>query len=172
MPRSAINSECCDINNNVMQYLNPAAFRAVPLNSMSRQTVRAGNVGVGQFRLPGLKNLDVSLSKAFPIGGQRRIELRADMLNALNWINYAAVQTNITASDFGRITGTGRRPRGAAAGPFQLLIRAFRRIPWPARWSRAGRSTLCDMLRHRASGVAPILLISEGLWPLGPQETE
>jgi outer membrane receptor protein involved in Fe transport len=103
----AINSQCCDINNNVMQYLNPAAFRAVPLNSTSRQTIRAGNVGVGQFRLPGLKNLDLSLGKSFSVGGGRRIEIRADMLNALNWINYAAVQTNITASDFGRITGTG-----------------------------------------------------------------
>ncbi len=103
----AINGECCDINNNNMQYLNVAAFRAVPLNATSRQTVRAGSVGVGQFRLPGLKNLDVSFSKAFPVGGQKRIEVRADMLNALNWINYAAVQTNITASDFGRVTGTG-----------------------------------------------------------------
>jgi hypothetical protein len=103
----AINTACCDINNNNMQYLNPAAFRAVALNSISRQTIRAGNVGVGQFRLPGLKNLDVSLSKAFNVGGQRRIELRTDILNALNWINYAAVQTNITASDFGKITGTG-----------------------------------------------------------------
>ena len=100
--RECHQQECCDINNNDMQYLNLAAFRAVPLNAVSRQTVRAGNVGVGQFRLPGLKNLDVSFSKAFAIGGQRRIEVRADMLNALNWINYAAVQTDIAASDFGQ----------------------------------------------------------------------
>jgi hypothetical protein len=33
--------------------------------------------------------------------------VRTDILNALNWINYAAVQTNIAASDFGKITGTG-----------------------------------------------------------------
>ena len=37
----------------------------------------------------------------------RRLELRADVLNALNWVNYASVQTNLTASDFGRINGTG-----------------------------------------------------------------
>jgi hypothetical protein len=114
---AAINQDCCDINSSVMQYLNPAAFRAVALNPVSRQTVRAGNAGVGQFRLPGLKNLDVSLSKAFNIGGQKRIELRTDILNALNWINYAAVQTNITASDFGKITGTG------AARVAQLQLR-------------------------------------------------
>ena len=33
--------------------------------------------------------------------------MRTDILNALNWINYAAAQTNITASNFGKITGTG-----------------------------------------------------------------
>jgi hypothetical protein len=114
---NAVNQNCCDINSNNMQYLNPAAFQAVPLNAVSRQTIRAGNVGVGQFRLPGLKNLDLSLSKAFNIGGQKRIELRSDILNALNWINYASAQTNIGASDFGRINGT------AAARVAQLQAR-------------------------------------------------
>jgi hypothetical protein len=32
---NAINQKCCDINNNVMQYLNPASFQAVPLNAVS-----------------------------------------------------------------------------------------------------------------------------------------
>jgi hypothetical protein len=100
------NKGCCDIRSNNMQYLNLAAFQAVPLGSVSRQTIRPGDVGNGQFRAPGNKNLDVSLSKSFNVGGQRRIEARADILNALNWINYASVQTNITASDFGRINGT------------------------------------------------------------------
>jgi hypothetical protein len=98
---------CCDINNNTMQYLNPAAFQVLPLNAISRQPIRAGNVGVGQFRAPGFKNLDLSVGKAIGLGGSRRIELRADVLNAFNWINYASVQTNITASDFGKINGTG-----------------------------------------------------------------
>src|SRR5262249_36835555 len=98
---------CCDITSSVMQYLNPAAFQQGPLRPISRQPVRAGNVGVGQFRAPGFKNLDLSFGKAIAVGGSRRIELRADVLNAFNWINYASVQTNITASDFGKINGTG-----------------------------------------------------------------
>jgi hypothetical protein len=110
-------SSCCDINNNVMQYLNPAAFQQVPLSPISRQPVRAGNVGVGQFRAPGFKNLDLSVGKAIGVGGPRRIELRADVLNLFNWINYASVQTNITASDFGKINGT------AAARVAQLQAR-------------------------------------------------
>ena len=104
---NAINTECCDIDDNNMQYLNPEAFQLVPLSAVSRQTLRAGNVAVGQFRAPSFKNLDLSLSKAIPLGGPRRLELRADVLNVLNWVNYASVQTNLTASDFGRINGTG-----------------------------------------------------------------
>ena len=125
---NAINKDCCDIGSGNLQYLNPAAFQLVPLGPVSRQTIRAGNVGIGQFRGPGLKNIDLSLGKSFNIGGPRRMELRADILNALNWVNYIRVSTNLSASNFGQVTGTGRGSRGAAAGPLQLLtcVRAHR----------------------------------------------
>ncbi len=113
----AINGECCDIESGNMQYLNRAAFVQVPLGTVSRQPVRAGNVQVGQFRAPGFKNIDLSVSKSFALGGQRRIELRSDIMNLMNWVNYVSVQTNITASDFGRINGT------AAARVAQLQAR-------------------------------------------------
>jgi hypothetical protein len=71
------------------------------------QPIRPGNTTSGQFRLPGFHNLDISLAKPFNVGGQRRLELRADILNAFNWVNYVSVQTQINASDFGRINGTG-----------------------------------------------------------------
>ena len=29
------------------------------------------------------------------------------MLNALNWTNHTSIQTNITASNFGQVTGFG-----------------------------------------------------------------
>ena len=97
----------------------------------------------------GIKNLDVSLSKSFNIGGPRRIEVRTDILNALNWINYVAVQTNITRLQLRQDHRHRRRSRGAGAGPVQLLTRAFRATR-PVLGSRAGRFALCDMLRHLA----------------------
>jgi hypothetical protein len=106
-PANAINKDCCDIGSNNLQYLNPAAFQLVPIGAVSRQAIRAGTVGNGQFRAPGLKNIDMSLAKSFNIGGPRRVELRADVLNALNWVNYIAVSVNRSASNFGRITGVG-----------------------------------------------------------------
>jgi len=104
---NAVNKDCCDLDSNNLQYLNPAAFQLVPLHPVSRQPLRAGNVGVGQFRAPALKNVDVSVGKLFSVGGRKRIELRADILNALNWINYVAISTNRSSSNFGQITGVG-----------------------------------------------------------------
>jgi hypothetical protein len=97
---------CCNIYDNNMQYLNRSAFQPVPLTSVN-EPLRPGNTGNGQFRLPGFKNLDVSLTKSIGIGGPRRLELRADVLNAFNWVNYVSVQSNITAANFGVINGTG-----------------------------------------------------------------
>jgi hypothetical protein len=100
---SAVNGDCCDSGN--LQYLNAAAFALVPLNAVSRQTVRPGNVGNGQFRGPNYRNLDFSVAKSFRLQGRTRMELRSDMLNVLNLTNHTSVQTNITASNFGRVTG-------------------------------------------------------------------
>jgi hypothetical protein len=89
-----------------MQYLNPAAFQLVPISAVSRQTIRSGNATVGQFRAPGFKNIDMSVGKLFNVWGQKRIELRADILNALNWVNYVAVSTSLSNANFGKVTGT------------------------------------------------------------------
>ena len=102
----AINDACCDLNAGILQYFNVDAFARIPVSPLSNHQIRAGNSRIGQFRLPGLKNLDLSVSKWIYVGDGPRIELRADILNALNWINYVAVQRSITSGSFGRITGT------------------------------------------------------------------
>jgi hypothetical protein len=101
---NAINPNCCSVGN--MQYLNRAAFQQVPVNPISRETIRRGNIGNNAFRGPGYRNVDLSLVKSFSFGGSRRVEFRADMLNAMNWTNYRTIQTSITASNFGEVTGT------------------------------------------------------------------
>jgi hypothetical protein len=104
---SAVNSSCCSLDDGDLQYLNRDAFQLVPLSPVSRQTVRAGNVGNGQFRGPGFKSLDFSVAKSFAVGGSRQLEFRVDMSNALNWTNYATIQSNINARNFGQVTGYG-----------------------------------------------------------------
>ncbi len=145
-----------------MQYLNPAAFQLVPLSAVSRQTLRAGNVAVGQFRAPSFKNLDISLSKAIPLGSSRRLELRADVLNALNWVNYASVQTNLTASDFGKNQRHRPGSRGPGAGPL-CVLRLFESDGWVARLTRpVGHDALLRSLTMGTKTIAMVcaLLVS------------
>ena len=58
-------------------YYDPAAW-AQP------QGVRFGNTGRNQFRGPGGVNLDMSLFRAFPVGGARRLEFRVEASNITN----------------------------------------------------------------------------------------
>jgi outer membrane receptor protein involved in Fe transport len=93
------------VNRGSLQYLNRDAFALVPVGAVSRQTIRAGNVGNGQFRGPRSRNLDFSVARAFPLAGRTRLELRSDMLNVLNLTNHTSIQNNITAVNFGQVTG-------------------------------------------------------------------
>jgi hypothetical protein len=52
---------------NTLQYLNPAAFQRIPVSSASGAPVRAGNAGPGEWRAPGLWNLNLSLAKNFSL---------------------------------------------------------------------------------------------------------
>jgi hypothetical protein len=67
--------------------------------------VRFGNTGRNQFYGPGGYNLDLSVFRSFPVGGQRRIEARIEAGNVLNHAIFANPQGNITSGTFGQITG-------------------------------------------------------------------
>ena len=99
---AAINSDY----RKTLQYLNRAAFVAVPVGSISRATVRPGNVGVGSIRLPGYWNLDLSFAKTIPLAGRIKMQLRTDMFNALNHTNLSGLRTNINDAFFGQLLGT------------------------------------------------------------------
>ncbi|MGC4084460.1 MAG: TonB-dependent receptor [Vicinamibacterales bacterium] len=79
------------------RYLNPAAFVAPPAGAF-------GTLGRNSLVGPGYVNLDVVLAKGFTFGGQRRLELRAEIFNALNRRNYTLVNRLLNTPDFGAIT--------------------------------------------------------------------
>ncbi|MBA2733132.1 MAG: hypothetical protein H0U54_09620 [Acidobacteria bacterium] len=105
-------------SDNPLQYLNPAAFARVPVNAVSRAPIRPGTLGRNALRLPGFWQVDLSLAKTFAVTERLRVQLRADMFNALNHTDFSAVITNITAPTFGRFTAT----RGARTGQLNLRI--------------------------------------------------
>jgi hypothetical protein len=67
--------------------------------------VRFGNTGRNQFRGPGGYNFDFSLFRTFPVGGDRRLELRIEAGNVLNRPVYGTPNGSLTSGTFGRITG-------------------------------------------------------------------
>lgn len=103
-----------------LQYLNPAAFVAVPVGPISRATIRPGNVGVGSIRAPGYWNVDLSLAKNISLAGRMTLQVRADMFNALNHTNLSGLRTNINDRFFGQLLNT----RGAR------VIQLGARVNW------------------------------------------
>ncbi len=89
-----------------LQYLNPAAFTRVPLSTASGETIRAGDIGTGAIRTPGLWNLDFSLGKNFNITEKLRLQYRLEMFNALNHTNLSGLVVEITNPRFGQLTST------------------------------------------------------------------
>jgi hypothetical protein len=89
-------------------YLNPAGFVRVPVSSVTNATLRPGTYMPGMVRGPGDFNLHTTLAKSFSVGAQKRLQVRGDVFNLLNWKNYNNPQTNMNNADFGLITGAGR----------------------------------------------------------------
>jgi len=66
--------------------------------------VRFGNTGRNQFYGPGGQSLDLSVFRAFPMGGQKRLEARLEAGNIFNIGVFANPQGNVTSATFGQIT--------------------------------------------------------------------
>jgi len=84
-------------------YLNPAAFTQPALGTL-------GSAGSRSIAGPGVWQFDVSLSRVFPLGESRRLEVRAEAYNITNSLRPANPNTTITSSTFGQIT-TALDPR-------------------------------------------------------------
>jgi hypothetical protein len=102
-------------------WFNPAAF-APPADG------QYGTTGRSIFRLPGVNQWDITLSKNFYPSTKTRLQFRADLINAFNHTQWdptliqntctvAVTATDCAAStgNFGRITGT-RAPREIQLG--------------------------------------------------------
>jgi hypothetical protein len=103
-PEGAVNKNCCSFGN--LRYLNAAAFQRLAVPTASGRTFRRGNINSTPLRGPGAWNVDLSLGKRFRFSESKSLEFKADMLNALNHVNYTGISSNLTGIDFGLVTGT------------------------------------------------------------------
>jgi len=91
-------------NPNFLQWFNSAAFSPNAAGTY-------GNAGRDLLYGPGAFNLDMGLSRRFPIRESRDIELRAEAFNILNHANLAGPHTGLSDAKIGQITGTSGDPR-------------------------------------------------------------
>jgi hypothetical protein len=88
-------------------YLNRDAFALVPTSPLTRATLRPGTVKPDQVRGPATWVVDGTLAKSFVLRQQMKLQLRADMFNLLNRVNYSGPDTNILSAFFGQIRSAG-----------------------------------------------------------------
>jgi hypothetical protein len=94
-----------------VQWLNPAAFTTPEPGTF-------GNLERGSIRGPNFKQIDFVFNKRIATGGRSRVDLRVEVFNIFNWVNYAN-PSGLLANALG--TGTNQVQPGqpftqAAAG--------------------------------------------------------
>jgi len=70
-----------------------------------------GNAGRNILIGPGNRNLDFSVSKAFPLTERRHLQLRAELFNAANHPNWGNPGTTLGTAAFGTINSNENLPR-------------------------------------------------------------
>jgi len=83
-----------------LQWVSPATF-SVPVAGTFGNCPAQGPV-IG----PGYSDWDISLQKNFTLGETRRLQFRADFLNAFNHPNFSKMDNTVTDTNFGLITDT------------------------------------------------------------------
>ena len=76
----------------------------------------AGNTPRNFLRGPSQKRVDLSITKSIPLGGSARLELRAEVFNLFNTVNFGMPDNNLDSSDFGVIANTIGGPRVSQFG--------------------------------------------------------
>ena len=75
----------------------------------------AGNTPRNFLRGPTQHRVDLSIARRIKLG-RSSVELRAEIFNLLNQVNFGMPENNVTSSDFGRITNTIGGPRVSQFG--------------------------------------------------------
>ncbi|HSC25996.1 MAG TPA: TonB-dependent receptor, partial [Vicinamibacterales bacterium] len=81
-----------------------------------RAATAAGNTPRNFLRGPSQQRVDLSISKRVPLGGRIRAELRWEIFNLFNTVNFGIPENNFDSVDFGTVTNTVGGPRVSQFG--------------------------------------------------------
>ncbi len=92
---------------NGLEWLSLSAFRTVPIVTASGAAGRPGSLGRNAFNGPKTHVYNLALSKNLKWTERVALQLRVDMFNAFNNVNYGnRLNLTMTSAAFGRFTGT------------------------------------------------------------------
>ena len=106
-------------NQTVSNWINASAFAPAAPGTY-------GNLGYNNLKGPGIFQLNMALSRNFPIGEKRHIQLRAEAFNLPNHLNatFCAVRRRqpdtSMLSNFGQITRTSAGTTGCCPATIAL----------------------------------------------------
>jgi len=132
----------------VNQWLNPAAFApaCTVAQTLGGQTSKCiplgtyGNLGLNNLKGPGVFQLNLALSRNFPIGERRTLQVRGEAFNLPNHLNpftpgigpisttLFGGQQNVNASNFGQITSDISGNNGLLPGDYRVIQLAMKFI--------------------------------------------
>jgi hypothetical protein len=95
------------IGSNATVFLNKNAF----VSPTSYTYGNAPRTNVFGIQNPGTYDQDISLKREFAIHELVKLAVQADAFNAFNLVTFAAPSTNITSSNFGKISSQSNSPR-------------------------------------------------------------
>ncbi len=96
-----------------LAYINKTAFTQNAVGTY-------GNVSRNSLRQPNFYNVDLSVSRIFPIHEQLKFQLRMEGFNILNHPNLNAFTTNLSSGTFGNATGAADPRIFQLAGKFNF----------------------------------------------------
>jgi hypothetical protein len=114
-----INSNPYPDNQSVDGWINASAFRSTAPGTYS-------NMGLFNMRGPGVFQLDVSLSRTFPVWEKRSLQVRAEAFNLPNHLNPGVPVSATNSAVFGKILNDISGTSGLSAGDQRIVQLALK----------------------------------------------
>lgn len=105
---------CATQTRTVTSWFNPCAFTNPPVATGPNDLAAYGGYGRSMVYGPGYNRVDLSVFKTFTLYRETKLDLRADLFNAMNTPAYGQPNATI-GSSFGQITSTRFGGSGTAA---------------------------------------------------------
>ncbi len=103
------------------RWLNPAAFM-LPVSGT------LGTLGRNALQGPGMFQLDMAISRTFPIGEKRSIQLRGEAFNLPNHLNLSNPVASLNSGAFGKIQSDISGTSGLSAGDQRIMQFALKYV--------------------------------------------